>query len=124
MKRSLILLALLTSFFISLAQQAPPVIEWQKTIGGTYNDNGKSAVLTTDGGYVVAATSNSGDGDCPGGTGNAYQLWILKYNKDGVLQWQYAFGGRGDESNPVIKNTPRRRFYYCQYFQFPEPSHY
>ena len=52
-------------------------ITWQKTLGGTLVDNAKSIQQTTDGGYIVAGTSQSNDGDVTGNNGS-YDYWIVK----------------------------------------------
>ncbi|MBF0466836.1 MAG: hypothetical protein HQK88_11410 [Nitrospirae bacterium] len=65
-------------------------IEWQKTYGGTGNDFAYSILQTTDGGYLVAGSTNSfGSG--------AYDVWALKLFSNGEIQWQNAYGGPGDD---------------------------
>jgi hypothetical protein len=38
-------------------------IEWEKTYGGSNGDKAKSIQQTTDGGYIVAGTTGSNNGD-------------------------------------------------------------
>lgn len=79
-------------------------IEWQKTLGGTGNDQAFSIQQTTDGGYVVAGFSESNDGDVTGNRGNI-DYWIVKLNGFGVIEWQKSFGGTGSDWATSIKQT-------------------
>ena len=73
-----------------------PAIEWQKSLGGTGNEYASSIIQTTDGGYVIAASSNSNNGNVTGNHGN-YDYWLAKLNSTGNLQWQKSLGGTGDD---------------------------
>src|SRR5690606_7869533 len=42
---------------------ASGTIEWQKSLGGSYDDRVSSIQQTSDGGYIVAGTSSSNNGD-------------------------------------------------------------
>jgi uncharacterized delta-60 repeat protein len=63
-------------------------IEWQKTIGGYYDDAVLSVIQTSDGSYVAAGWSFSVGA---GGT----DAWILKITPNGSLQWQKTYGSKG-----------------------------
>lgn len=71
-------------------------IEWQKSLGGSDDDVAYSVQQTADGGYIVAGSSRSNDGDVSGNHGQ-YDIWIVKLNTVGDLEWQKALGGSGDE---------------------------
>lgn len=61
-------------------------VQWQKTYGGPADDESHSVRQTLDGGYVVAGyTQSFGAGE--------YDIWVLKLNGDGTVQWQKTFGG-------------------------------
>ncbi|MGX7668865.1 T9SS type A sorting domain-containing protein [Flavobacterium pedocola] len=73
-------------------------IEWQKTLGGKYNDELRSIIQTDDKGYVLGGYSNSPvSGDktesCFGG--NDY--WVVKLDEKGETQWQKTYGGDKDD---------------------------
>ncbi|WP_353083770.1 T9SS type A sorting domain-containing protein, partial [Flavobacterium sp.] len=53
------------------------VIQWQKCLGGTINDNSKTIQQTTDGGYIIAGNTTSNDGDASGNQGGS-DIWIVK----------------------------------------------
>lgn len=56
----------LLSCFFTLSLVAQPNIQWQVAIGGSLGDEGNSVLQTSDGGYIIAGTSSSNDGDVPG----------------------------------------------------------
>ena len=102
MKNLLITLSLfLTSFY--LTAQAPS-IEWQKSLGGTGEDNAYSIKQTADGGYVVAGHSNSINGDVTGNHGSI-DFWVVKLTSTGVIDWQKSLGGTGWEYALSIQQT-------------------
>jgi len=76
----------------------PPVTTWAKTYGGSGYDEVRSIQQTSDGGYIVAGTTNSfGAGD--------YDFWILKLNADGSVAWQKTYGGSGFDYTYSIQQT-------------------
>ncbi len=46
-------------FSLSVNAQINPDIEWQKSLGGTDNDEAVSVHQTSDGGYIVAGSTES-----------------------------------------------------------------
>lgn len=79
-------------------------IQWQKSLGGTGEDQAFSVRLTSDGGYVVAGFSRSTDGDVSGNHGGG-DFWIVKLNSSGAIQWQKALGGSMTEQASSIEQT-------------------
>jgi len=74
-------------------------VEWQKTFGGKYNDEAYSIQQTTDGGYIVAGETYSFE------TGGYYDVYILKLNSKGEIEWQKTFGGDGFDIAMSIQQT-------------------
>lgn len=73
-------------------------IEWQKTIGGSINDELYSVQQTTDGGFILGGYSNSNiSGDKTENNRGGYDYWIVKVNKSGIIQWQKTIGGSSDD---------------------------
>jgi len=72
---------------------------WQKTFGETNGDIAYSIQQTTDGGYIVAGVTSS--------FGDNYNsdVYILKLNSDGSLEWQKTFGGNGEDWAISIQQT-------------------
>jgi hypothetical protein len=61
------------------------VQEWTNTYGGSGNETMPSLQQTTDGGFIVSATSRSSDGDVPGNNG-LDDVWLFKLDREGNLQ--------------------------------------
>jgi len=69
---------------------------WQKALGGSASDQGFSVIQTIDNGYTIAGFSSSNDGDVSGNHGQN-DMWIIKLDASGNIQWQKALGGSGSE---------------------------
>ncbi len=103
MKNLLITLSLfLTSIY--LTAQAPS-IEWQKSLGGTGDEEAKAIQQTTDGGYVVAGYSKSINGDVTGNHGGSYDYWVVKLDSAGTIAWQKSIGGTASDGAYFIQQT-------------------
>ncbi len=75
MKKTLLpFLFLITCSVYCIAQ---PAIQWQKSLGGSFDDGAISIKQTADGGYIVAGWSNSNDGDVTGNHGGR-DYWVVK----------------------------------------------
>jgi len=61
-------------------------VSWQKSCGGSYDDNIHAIRQTSDGGYIVAGDTKSF------GIGS-YDIWILKLDSNGGIDWQNTYGG-------------------------------
>jgi hypothetical protein len=80
---------------------------WQKLLGGTLVDYGRSVEQTADGGLIVAGySSSSNTGTLIGFTSNGLNDgWILKLDGSGNVQWQKLLGGSADEDIYSIVQT-------------------
>lgn len=77
---------------------ASGLIEWEKTYGGSGPDHGKTVQLTSDGGFMITGTTSSNDGDVSGYHGiSGGDIWVVKVDSIGGVQWQKALGGSGQE---------------------------
>ncbi|MCE3077210.1 T9SS type A sorting domain-containing protein [Chryseobacterium gwangjuense] len=79
-------------------------ILWQKSLGGSAGDAASSVRQTSDGGYIVAGSSSSNNGDVTGNHGSS-DFWIVKLDTSGNLQWQKSFGGSNEEIAQSIRQT-------------------
>ena len=75
--------------------------QWAQTYGGTNNDLVYDVLRTDDGGYMAAGQTMSNDGDVSGHHGGL-DMWVVKVDSLGTLQWQRCLGGSGLEALPGI----------------------
>ncbi|HEY4147981.1 MAG TPA: hypothetical protein VGM41_03590, partial [Chitinophagaceae bacterium] len=79
--------------------QLGPAIKWQKCLGGSRDDKAYDIALTPDGGFIVAGSSKSIDGNITGHHGgiDTADAWLVKLDQYGNIQWQKSFGGSKDD---------------------------
>jgi hypothetical protein len=65
-------------------------LQWTKTIGGPEHEEGRSLIQTSDGGYAITGYITSF------GAGEA-DVYVIKLDANGNLQWTKTIGGPGDE---------------------------
>jgi hypothetical protein len=81
-------------------------IQWQKCFGGQGDDIANSIKQTSDGGYIVAGTTSSNDGDVSGNHNLGIEdYWIVKLTSAGNIQWQKCFGGTNSDVANSIDET-------------------
>ncbi len=103
--RNLYQLVLLLCFCSYAKAQLPP-LQWANRYGGNQVDIPYSIKATTDGGTIVAGYTDSKDGDISAFPNREYwDLWVLKLNKCGEIQWEKSFGGTNYESARDIVQT-------------------
>lgn len=85
-------------------------IQWQRTIGGSFQDSIESLVQTSDGGYFLGCISNSNISgekteNCRSirEVGNDY--WVLKLNSVGAIEWQRTIGGNEIDDLKAVKQA-------------------
>ncbi len=80
-------------------------IQWERSFGGTNYESARDIVQTSDGGYLVLGETNSTDGGVVAGYGGTKDIWLLKLNATGTLQWQRRYGGSGLDIGNHIEIT-------------------
>jgi hypothetical protein len=71
---------------------------WARTFGGDSNNCGYSVQQTTDGGYMIAGSTNSF------GAGGA-DVYLVKTDSNGDTLWTRTFGGAADDSGYSVQQT-------------------
>ncbi|GAA4418182.1 hypothetical protein GCM10023187_51350 [Nibrella viscosa] len=84
--------------------RADGTIEWDNTLGGGDVDQLYAVALTTDGGYLVAGSSNSNAGfDKSQNRKGDFDYWVVKLRADGSKEWDKTIGGAGsDQCNALL----------------------
>lgn len=100
MKRALLFpIALLIYVLPVFSQQ--PVVHWHLRLGGSESDQAEAVRQTADGGYIIAGTTLSNDGDVSGNHGGS-DVWVIKLDAAGMIQWKRTYGGSNAESGQSI----------------------
>lgn len=84
------------------------IMQWQKCLGGSWDDYAYSIQQTTDGGYIIAGSTYSNDGDVSGNhdsTGFTADFWVVKLDNFGNIQWQKTLGGSLDDWGYSVEQT-------------------
>jgi len=73
-------------------------VVWAQTYGGEVGDYASAVVQTSDGGFACAGlTSSQGSGK--------YDVYLVKTDADGNLEWEQAYGGAGDDRALGMRQT-------------------
>ncbi len=90
---------------ITVHAQLPPQ-QWARQYGGLDVDIPYSIKFTSDGGTVVAGYTDSEGGDVsPHPNREYWDLWVLKLDRCGTIQWERSLGGSQYESARDIVQT-------------------
>ena len=101
MKRTFLILVL---FYSSLCNSQ--VIQWQKSFGGSANDEVHACEQTRDGGFIIGGNSVSGvSGNKTEMCRGAFDYWMIKTDSLGNLLWQKTIGGNDYERLNSIAQT-------------------
>jgi hypothetical protein len=84
----------LTLLLCSLSHAQPG---WERTYGGTGDDEGQSVQQTFDGGYIIAGFSNS--------FGHGYDVYLIKTDPTGDTLWTRTYDADGAEYGYSVQQT-------------------
>jgi glycosyltransferase A (GT-A) superfamily protein (DUF2064 family) len=77
-------------------------LQWNKTFGGSSGEVGFSLIPTSDGGFVLTGVTESNDGDFKGMSKGGGDIFVVKLDSRGDIQWKKVFGGSGGEMGTSI----------------------
>lgn len=110
--KSLTLLALFLSAITTQAQDTN--ILWQRTIGGSESEALYDLKQTPDGGYILGCSSLSNiSGDKTDGSNGDFDIWVIKTNAEGNIEWQNSIGGNNFDDLHSIELTPDGGYIAC-----------
>jgi len=103
---------------------------WQKCIGGTSDEawaqigiRGQTKVsriiVSPDGSIYTFMGTRSNDGDVSGNHGSQ-DIWMVKFNSAGILQWQKCIGGTGYDRFDEVRLTSAGNFIISGYTESVE----
>jgi len=70
-------------------------MQWNRTYGGSGQDEARSLVQVSDGGYVLAGMR----------VRVRLDAWLVKTDINGIMQWDHTFGGAGEDSAWSVVQT-------------------
>ncbi len=70
---------------------------WEKTYGGSGDDDASSMVKTSDGYMIVGSTTSFGDGSS--------DIYVIRVDNSGNMIWQKNYGGSGGDTGSDIVET-------------------
>ncbi len=88
-------------------------LQWQRSLGGSSGDFANSVHQTSDGGYIIAGSTGSNDGDVSGlheGSTGPSDAWVVKLDAVGALEWQKCLGGTYGETANAIEAVGDGRY--------------
>lgn len=71
---------------------------WERTFGGFGREFGFSVEEAQDGGYIICGAKRSS-------WVGSYDLWILKTDSEGIMEWERTFGGEKEDLGFFIRQT-------------------
>ena len=76
---------------------ADGILEWDKTFGGSGQDGGRSVQLTADSGFIITGWTGS--------FGSGGDVWLIKTDENGNMQWDKTFGGSNYDAGTSVQQT-------------------
>jgi len=78
---------------------------WQRLYGGSSYERLQTIIATPDGGYIAGGNTASRNGDVTGPNGSN-NLWVMKLDAAGAIQWQQVLGGTDYDEAKSISIAP------------------
>jgi len=78
------------------------IIKWEKSFGGSSQDDGLCVTATNDGGVIVGGWTGSTDGNVQCQHHSEIDAWVIKLDSAGNIEWQKCYGGSLTESITAI----------------------
>ena len=110
--RNISIFLFLIIYLFSWDGYAQPDTQWKKGYGGTEGDYAYATIPTSDGGYITVGEANSIDGNVTGHHGAAgnsggsnSDLWVVKTDVLGNLQWEQSYGGTQQDFGTTVIQT-------------------
>jgi hypothetical protein len=80
--------------------------EWDRSYGGSENDDLEVVLQTSDGGYIMGGTSYSGiSGHKTKASRGGSDFWVVKVDASGDIEWNKVYGGDGNDRLSALIST-------------------
>lgn len=79
-------------------------ILWNKTFGGSNDEQANDIIQTSDGGFAVLGFSESNDADVTENAGEQ-DVWLIKLDASGNIVWEQSFGFQGNDFGTTLIQT-------------------
>ena len=87
---------------LATAAEAPAVV-WDRALGGTLDDE-FTGIAPADGGFVLAGSTRSNDGNVLGNHGQG-DAWAVRVDRSGQVLWQRPLGGTSLDDGAGLQPT-------------------
>ena len=102
---TIVVFIVISTFTTKLSAQEP-VVQWDQTIGTTSNDNLVQVNLTSDGGFILGGYTSGGiSGDKTEANMGGTDMWVVKLDALGNIQWQNSIGTSSSDNLVDIVQT-------------------
>jgi hypothetical protein len=111
MTRNLLITLLLYSSTFSFAQ-GPLAKDWDYRYGGGLDELLWGLQLTDDSGFILTGSTRSdiGGNITQANWGMSYDMWVVKLDSNGLLQWQKRFGGTEQDRCQSLTQTNNKKY--------------
>lgn len=81
--------------------------QWDRTHGGSGNDEAYGVIETADGGFLLGGSSDSPiSGDKTQASQGGYDFWLVRTDGAGNTLWDRRYGGAGSDNMDDLARTP------------------
>ncbi|MEK9608562.1 MAG: hypothetical protein VW058_02680 [Flavobacteriaceae bacterium] len=84
-------------------------------IGGSEDEHARQVIELRDGGIAIVGSTQSHDGDFRDRTSDDWDLFLLKMDQQGNVNWQKNYGGSGDDFGYSLEETEEGGFVLLGY---------
>ncbi len=102
----------LIAFFHGCSSNDTPIrkpesreVDFVHTYGGSKNDVLQAVTKTSDGGYIVLGYTQSTDGTITDKTTEGFDVWVMKFDSEDVMEWSKTYGGSLEDRGMDIIQT-------------------
>lgn len=80
-------------------------ILWRHLFGGSKYEFANCIISTPDAGFILSGNTYSNDGDFAGMNRGEHDIFVIKLNANGQVEWKKTYGGSGDEDGVSTLST-------------------